>query len=136
MARIASGVNACCYRHVPYDFIKNAIWRHSAANRRKMLNVSPSHWTILFSSISLLSLHILRSFFFVYCFFTNRVTISYLNCIHSNSTLRYTWGNAVLACQNVWHLYQIIIWSSILLFLVSDLTVSSYTVNCLLFRAF
>ena len=32
-------------------------------SRRKMPKVSPSHWTISFSSISLLSLHILRSGF-------------------------------------------------------------------------
>ena len=42
MARIASGVNACCHRHVPFGVI-NACRRHSAASRRKMPNVSPSH---------------------------------------------------------------------------------------------
>ena len=63
--RITSGVNACCYRHVPYEVINK---RYSTAKRRKMPNVLPSPWTILFSSISLLSLHILRSGFFVYCF--------------------------------------------------------------------
>ena len=44
MAQLASGDNACCYRHVLCDIIKK---RYSAASRRKMPNVLSSHWTIL-----------------------------------------------------------------------------------------
>ena len=61
------------YRHVSYYILNK---RYLVASQRKMPNVSPSHWTILFSSISLLSLCILCSGFCI-LFFTNRVTISY-----------------------------------------------------------
>ena len=85
MARITSSVNAIAM--FPMTSYTNACRRHSAASRRKMPNVSPSHWTVSFSSISLLSPHILRSGFLYILFCTNRVTISYQNCIYSNSTL-------------------------------------------------
>ena len=87
MARIASGVNACCYLNVSYCVIKNAFRRHSSACRRKIPNVSPSHWTISFSSISLLSLCVLHSVV-LYIFCTNRVTTSSLYCIHFYRTLK------------------------------------------------
>ena len=69
MARIACGANTCCYRHVPYDVIRpltGGICRtfHRVIER------------FLFSSISLLSLHSLRSVFLYIVFFTNRVTTS------------------------------------------------------------
>ena len=47
MAPITTGVNACCYRHVPYDIINKP---YLAASRRKMPKVSLSHWMISFSS--------------------------------------------------------------------------------------
>ena len=51
-----------------------SLWRHKemlfgVIRPRKMSNVSPSHWTILFSTISLLSLHILRSGFLYIVFY-------------------------------------------------------------------
>ena len=49
-----------------------------------MLNVSPSHWMIMFSSLSSF-IHVLYPIF-VYCL-VKRVAISYQICIHSNSTL-------------------------------------------------
>ena len=49
------------------------IRRHSDSSRQMMPIVSPSHWTILFSLISLLSLRVLRSGFLSFC--TNIVTI-------------------------------------------------------------
>ena len=42
MAQIASGIKACCYQLC-------SLWHHLAASWWQMLNVSPSHWTILFS---------------------------------------------------------------------------------------
>ena len=63
------------YFHIPN--FPNAIRRHLAASRRKMPNTSPSHWTISFSTRSMLSLRVLCSFFFCISFCMNRVTISY-----------------------------------------------------------
>ena len=77
MTRIASGVNACCYQPC-------SMWRQK---RRTMPNVSPSHWTILFSPITLLSLHVLRSGFFFHIILYEHSNHIELNCINYTSTL-------------------------------------------------
>ena len=89
MAQITSGVNACCYQPC-------SLWRHKQMlfcvirllPGGKYQTFRQVIEQISFSSISLLSLHVLRSFFFCILFCMNRVIILYLNCFHSNSTLK------------------------------------------------
>ena len=84
MAHIASDVNVCCYRHVPYDVYVIDKCYSTSFGRRKMPNVLLSHWTILFSSISLLSMCILRSGFLYIVFYEHSDHMHIvLNCIHS-----------------------------------------------------
>ena len=68
MARIASGVDACCHRHVPYDVINK---RLSASFGRKPAEnaegfVEPLN-DIVFIEISAFTAYIALGFF-VYCF--------------------------------------------------------------------
>ena len=66
MARIASGINACCYRHVPYDVINKRIFRpqvrpenaeHFAESLKDIVFIDISAFTMCFAFG-----------FFVYCF--------------------------------------------------------------------
>ena len=68
MARIASGVNACCYCHVPYAVINK---RYSASFGRLLAENAErfAESFILFSLIPLLSLHILCSGFLFIVFY-------------------------------------------------------------------
>ena len=90
MARIASGVNAWCYRHVFYDVINKrnsaSFGRLPAENAERFVE---SLNDFVFIDISAFTAYFAFRFF-VYCFFSNRVTISYINCIHSNNTLKWT----------------------------------------------
>ena len=88
MARIASGVNACFHRHVPYDVINkrlSASIRPLAGGKcRRFRQVTERyrfHRYLCFHYI-----FCLRVFYILFC--TTKVTISYQNCIHSNSTLK------------------------------------------------
>ena len=62
MAPIASCINACCYRHVPYDVIH----KRFAESLNDFVFIDISAFTAYFAFG-----------FFGYCFFKNRVTISY-----------------------------------------------------------
>ena len=87
MARIASGVDACCHRHVPYDVIKQtlvSVIRPLAGGKCRRFPWATERYRF----------HRYLCFHCIFCvlvfcilFCTNRVTLSYQKCIHSNSTL-------------------------------------------------
>ena len=116
MARIASGVNTCCCRHVAYDVKQTLIGviRPLAGGKcrtfRRVIERYRFHRYLCFHCV-----FCIRVFCILFC--TKRVTISYDNCIHSSSTLsKSNWTKMgkfqyclfehfVLSCVNLRYLW-------------------------------
>ena len=77
MARIASGVNACCYRHVPYDVINKrysaSIGRWPAENAKRF---TESLNDFVFINISAFTAYFSFVIFFCTSFFLRTIKMS------------------------------------------------------------